>query len=160
MNIPAAAIPPALRELVRSLPAQPFSKLIDKDGDFALGPIPKGFPVNLAANYQPLADINSVSEALSHKVHFTELLGAFVLNWPSLDLNADDTRMLAWAAKLRGPLLKLLKCPDFVVNRGHYFGTSEFDDTSGLSRDEKAFGPETPLSDDDKRALIEFIKTF
>ena len=24
------------------------------------------------------------------------------------------------------PLLELSKCPDFVVNRGHYFGTSVF----------------------------------
>ena len=39
------------------------------------------------------------------------------------------------------------KCPDFVVNRGHYFGTSYFKE-------------EPALSDDDKRALIEYIKTF
>ena len=81
-------------------------------------------------------------------------------NWPSLDLNGDDAAMLNWAGKFSGPLLKLLKCPDFVVNRGHYFGTDAFNDTAGLSDDEKAFGAETPLSDDDKRALIEFIKTF
>ncbi|MGH9589885.1 MAG: hypothetical protein ACRD25_05795, partial [Terracidiphilus sp.] len=37
-------------------------------------------------------------------------------------------------------LLKISKCPDFVVDRGHYFGTS--------------------LPDTDKLALIEFIKTF
>jgi len=46
-------------------------------------------------------------------------------------------------------LLGLSKCPDFVVNRGHYFGTG--------------YGPgnnEPGLSDADKRALIEFIKTF
>jgi hypothetical protein len=57
-------------------------------------------------------------------------------------------------------MLKLSKCPDFVVNRGHYFGTARFNETDGLSEDEKAFGAEPPLSDDDKRALIEFIKTF
>jgi len=34
-----------------------------------------------------------------------------------------------------------------VVNRGHYFGTSYFKEEPGLS-------------DDDKRALIEFVKTF
>jgi len=34
------------------------------------------------------------------------------------------------------------------VNRGHYFGTSLADDG------------EPALSDDDKRALIEFLKTF
>jgi hypothetical protein len=44
-------------------------------------------------------------------------------------------------------LLKLSKCPDFVVNRGHYFGTDMFKEEPGLS-------------DADKRALIEFLKTF
>ena len=39
------------------------------------------------------------------------------------------------------------KDKDFVVNRGHYFGTGVFKE-------------ETPLSDEDKRALIEFLKTF
>ncbi len=52
------------------------------------------------------------------------------------------------------------KCPDYVVNRGHYFGTAKFNETEGLSDDEKVFAAETPLGDDDKRALIEFIKTF
>ena len=37
-------------------------------------------------------------------------------------------------------LLAVSKCPDFVQDRGHYFGDT--------------------LSDADKRALIEFIKTF
>jgi hypothetical protein len=37
-------------------------------------------------------------------------------------------------------MLALSKCPDLIVNRGHYFG-----------RD---------LSDEDKRALIGFLKTF
>ena len=43
--------------------------------------------------------------------------------------------------------MKLSKCPDYVVNRGHYFGTSYFKEEPGLS-------------DPDKRALIEFLKTF
>ncbi len=50
-------------------------------------------------------------------------------------------------ANLVDPLLEVSKCPDFVVNRGHYFGTSYFTE-------------EPALSDDDKRALIEYIKTF
>ena len=57
------------------------------------------------------------------------------------------------------PLLELSKCPDFVVNRGHYFGTAKFNETDGLSEDEKFFAPEPVLTDDDKRALIEFLKT-
>jgi len=50
-------------------------------------------------------------------------------------------------SNLKEPLLKLNKCPDLVVNRGHYFGNPQMAD-------------EPPLSDDDKRALIEFVKTF
>jgi hypothetical protein len=91
---------------------------------------------------------------------FARLAGEFVLAWPSLDPAADDAALLAWGAKLRKPLLALSKCPDFVVNRGHYFGTAQFNETVGLTEDERAFGPEPPLSDPDKRALIEFLKTF
>lgn len=159
VNIPARSIPVQLQNLVRALPAEPFSKLFDRDGNFVLGPIPKGFPINLAANYQPLADLG-FDKWVTHEVNFTQLLGKFLLNWPSFDQNADDAQMLAWTSRLRGPLLQLLKCPDFVVNRGHYFGTAELNNTAGLSRDERAFGAEAPLSDADKRALIEFIKTF
>ena len=53
-----------------------------------------------------------------------------------------------------------MKCPDFVVNRGHYFGTEEFNNTANLSDDEKAFGTEPALSGEDKRALIAYLKTF
>ena len=44
-------------------------------------------------------------------------------------------------------LLALSKCPDFVVNKGHYFGTALFTEAPALS-------------DDDKWALIEYVKTF
>ena len=44
-------------------------------------------------------------------------------------------------------MLELSKCPDFVVNRGHYFGTGYL-------------AGEPALSDDDKHALIGFLKTF
>ena len=43
--------------------------------------------------------------------------------------------------------MKLSKCPDHIINRGHYFGTSYFKE-------------EPALSDADKRALIEYLKTF
>ena len=56
-------------------------------------------------------------------------------------------------------MMALSKCPDFVVNRGHYFGTAEFNQQDGLSADEKAFGTEPVLADADKRALIAFLKT-
>ena len=65
----------------------------------------------------------------------------------SLQENASDEELRAKFADLREPMQEQSKCPDFVVNRGHYFGTARQDQ-------------EPPLSDDDKRALIEFLKTF
>ena len=56
------------------------------------------------------------------------------------------------------PLFELSKCPDFIVNRGHYFGTDDFKDPPGVHTG--YFDNEPGLNDDDKRALIEFLKTF
>jgi hypothetical protein len=60
---------------------------------------------------------------------------------------ASDEEAAAVFKNLVPDLIKLSKCPDYVVNKGHYFGTSLFKD-------------EPALSDDDKWALIEFLKTF
>ena len=160
LSIPRRSIPVELKSLVDFLPDDPFKRVFDKNGDFKLGPIPKGFPIGLAANYQPMTDNAGFDEKAQHLKNLGQLVKKVVQNWSSLDPSADDATLLAWAANLREPLLKLNKCPDFVVNRGHYFGTAKFNETAGLSDDEKAFGSEPPLSDDDKRALIEFIKTF
>ena len=159
VNIPKRSIPVELQNLIGSLPANPFRKAFDQDGNFKIGPVPKGFPINLAANFQPRTDI-PFGRRLPHDLAFTRLAFDATRSWPSLDLNGDDAAMLSWASSLRLPFRTLLKCPDFVVNRGHYFGTEEFNATDNLSDDEKAFGKESPLRDDDKRALIEFVKTF
>ena len=65
----------------------------------------------------------------------------------ALPRNATDEDARKAFANLVQPMLELNKCPDFIVNRGHYFGTSYFNEEPGLS-------------DQDKRALIEFLKTF
>jgi hypothetical protein len=64
-----------------------------------------------------------------------------------MPLNASDAELLKIFADLKEPLLELNKCRDFAVNSGHYFGTQQL-------REEQA------LNDEDKRALIEFLKTF
>ena len=59
-----------------------------------------------------------------------------------------------------GPLLtSSLNARISWSNRGHYFGTAEFNETANLSSDERSFG-RPALSEDDKLALIEFLKTF
>ena len=159
--VPYRNIPVELSSLIHGFHLPFLNKLFDKDGGLTIGPIPKGFPINLASNVQPAADLPLFSaRRVSHDAAVVELVKQVAAAAPSLDPKADDAALLEWGKQFRGPLLKLLKCPDFVVNRGHYFGTAEFNETAGLSSDEQGFGPEPALSDDDKRALIEFIKTF
>jgi hypothetical protein len=161
VEIPKRDIPVELNNLVTGL-GSTFAPLFDKNGDFKLGPIPKGLPVGLAASYRPLADMGRkpLSARAEHLKDFADLVAAAVGHLGELDVNGDDQALLAWIAKLSKPLLKLSKCPDYVVNRGHYFGTRQLNETSALSDEEKSFGQETPLSDEDKVALIAFLKTF
>ncbi len=131
----------------------------DKD-DLEIGPFPKGTPISLVANVDLLPDNVGLATKLLNDV---KLLGLGVRGLWSLwtaDRNATDAELLEHYSGMKDPLLGVSKCPDFVVNRGHYFGTAEFNNVDGLTEDEKYWGVEPPLADDDKRALIEFVKTF
>jgi hypothetical protein len=164
VKVPDALSPGLLTWFVRS----PFNFLLpyraDRNGDVHLdahghiefGPIPKGTPVSLLANLQPLAESHAFGDKVSHLWQLAGLLSRVKSDLKSTaQIETDDGQF----ANLARPLLELSKCPDFVVNRGHYFGTAQFNETGGLSEDEKSFGPEPVLTDDDKRALIEFLKT-
>ena len=100
-----------------------------------IGPIPKGTPVNLVSNVDLEQRVKAFDVLLKAKRHFK-----------SLRPNASDAEARAVLSNLVEPLLSVSKCPDFVINRGHYFGTDYAQDEPGLS-------------DKDKRALIEFLKT-
>lgn len=108
------------------------------DGGIELGPIPQGTPVNLLSN------IN-----LKEKEKVLKLLPKILHDLKKLPRNANDDDARKAFANLVEPLLEVSKCPDFIVNRGHYFGTDYLPASEG----------ETPLTDDDKRALVEFLKT-
>ena len=110
-----------------------------------IGPIPAGTPINLIANLDLLPD--GPGDHLEHKQKLLALLLDLKRDLKSLSPNASDEEARKAFANLVPRMLELSKCPDFVVNRGHYFGTSFFKEEPGLG-------------DADKRALIEFIKTF
>ncbi len=131
-----------------------------EDGSVVLGPIPKDMPVNLIANLKIRAESDDLGDKISQIGKLGDLLLKLKLDLASLPKDATDAQLHTQFADLRAPLLALSKCPDFVVNRGHYFGTAEFNQQDGLSADEKAFGTEPVLSDADKRALVAFLKTF
>ena len=133
-------------------------QLVDGEGNLQLGPIPQGMPINLLASLQPLA------ESKDAKVigdHYHQVLVALVeLKKALLSIKGKtltDPALRQAFSPLRAPLMALNKCPDFVVNRGHYFGTAQFN--QGLTPDEKAWGTEAPLNDADKKALIAFLTT-
>jgi hypothetical protein len=117
-------------------------------------------PVGLLANLKLRAESQDPAMIATHVRDTGEMLLKLKLDLAEAPANASDEDLRARFVNLKAPMLRLSKCPDFVVNRGHYFGTAPFNRQAGLSADEKAFGHVPELSDADKRALIEFLKTF
>ena len=151
-----------VRKFVGPIANKLIDRMLDDNGFFKLGPVPEGMPVNLLANLQPLSETRSPAGRIEHYVDLLKLL--VKIKFDLLELLAkspdiDDKTLREHFADVRQDLIGLNKCPDFVVNKGHYFGTARFNETEGLTEDEKSFGTEPVLSDDDKRALIEFLKT-
>ena len=136
-----------------------LASLIDSDGNIRIGPIPKGMPVNLLASFQPLAESKDPAEILRHYRNMLFALVELKKLLLTMPQNADDAALRSHFAPMRPKLMALSKCPDFVVNRGHYFGTAQFNQQDGLTEDERGFGTEPVLSDIQKRSLIAFLKT-
>ncbi len=122
LEIPTAYLPEGLRGLARR-------------DTLRIGPIPAGTPVDLLANTD--LDLSDPSRA-AERVRLTkEVIGSLA------QIHGDGLDAKQAQAVLRGlvpDLLKVSKSPDYILDRGHYFGTE--------------------LSDADKRALIEYMKTF
>jgi hypothetical protein len=129
-------------------------RLLNESG-LELGPIPGGTPVGLLANLMLRPEEMGLWGRIKHD---RELAGVvFDIKRKLSELGPPPTNereMEAYnkrAQEVLEPLAKglmgLSKCPDYIVNRGHYFGTGYFKEESGLT-------------DEDKRALIEFLKTF
>ena len=134
----------------------------DDNGNMLVGPIPKGMPIGALTNLRVRAEEKGEDRVaqLKRVINFTVNLLAR-LRFVDQNKPADDKALLAAFEPLREDLRALSKCRDFVVNRGHYFGTRQFVNRAGLTEDEQWWiGNEAPLSDPDKEALIAFLKTF
>jgi hypothetical protein len=112
----------------------PFDVLNDKE----IGPIPKGTPISLLANIAPIREGSTLVDRRLLPLALKLIAGLKAIP-ADLDEAERDLRAREVFEELVPELLELSKCPDFVVNRGHYFGSN--------------------LGDDDKWALIEFLKT-
>lgn len=145
LRVASGYLPDALNDLRR--PAARLLPWLFNDQGIQIGPIPKGTPVDLLANLNLMPETTDPVERLKYQKKVVELLLRAKHDLERLPPNASDAEAEQVFANLEHPLMELNKCPDFVVNRGHYFGT-------GYA------GGEPALSDSDKRALIEFLKTF
>jgi hypothetical protein len=129
-----------------------FAPWIFGDGGIEIGPIPAGAPVALVASLNPLAEDGQ--NPADHARRLLELLATLDGDLKRLGANPSNERATEVFGNSVDKLLGLSKCPDLVINRGHYFGT-DFREPG-----EAGNARQPGLSDDDKKALIEFLKTF
>lgn len=136
--VPAGYVPRELRGLLGT--GQRLFPFLFRNGALEIGPIPKGFPINLLANVDILGPNEQTPKEKADRLR--SLLRLFRQIKDDLKHGRDAFRN----PQTVDLMLSLSKCRDFVVNKGHYFGTSLQPDEPGLS-------------DADKRALIAFLKT-
>ncbi len=143
LTVPAGFLPDFLQPLVG--PLHRWLPWLFGDGGVRIGPIPKGTPVNLIANLNPLSEDRSLKARLEHGKKLLKLLHKVKHDLKQAEGKSDEEAREIFA-DLVDPLVELSKCPDYSVNRGHYFGTDRFREEPGLK-------------DEDKYALIGFLKT-
>ncbi|MEO8260236.1 MAG: hypothetical protein ABI868_23015 [Acidobacteriota bacterium] len=146
IRVPMGYLPAELRSIA-GFTRDWLPWLFNEDADVELGPIPKGTPINLLANLRLLSESTALGDRAQQTRRALELLLETKAALKSLPANATDDQAKTAFAPLVDKFLESSNCPDFIVNRGHYFGT-------GYQTAEPA------LSDADKRALIGFLKTF
>jgi len=144
LKISYGYLPSALQSL-RGF-ARFFPWLIDDENKMIkLGPIPTGTPIGLLSNINPLSESTNPGEQLLHNKKLLDLVLKINSDLQKLPPGATDEDAKKVFANLVDPLLDMSKCPDLIVNRGHYFGTGKFSSEPGLT-------------DQDKKALIAFLK--
>jgi hypothetical protein len=128
INVPRGFVPDGLSPLL-GIGARLFPMFF-RDGEVMVGPIPKGTPVSLFTSMDFTgADLPDAQRREQRK----RLLTLFQQIKRELkrgtDIFADRNIMES--------MLQMSKCPDLVINKGHYFGTSYFPEEPGLSDAEK-----------------------
>ena len=157
--IPKRSVPVELQNLIGALPANPFRKVFDRDGNFKLGPIPKGFPINLAANFQPRVDI-PFGKRLPHDLAFTQLV--FDVDPQLAEPRPERGRCgdAVLGGETASAVPDVAEVPGFRCQPRTLFRNRTVQHHRQPERRRKGLRQGASLSDDDKRALIEYLKTF
>ncbi len=144
LSIPVGYLPDKLQQLIgwkRFLPS------IMAPEDIEIGPIPAGTPVGILANLALISEDRSLPARIDYQGKLIAVLTKLLADLKTLPSDAGDEQARAMFKDVVPQLMEISKCPDYVVNRGHYFGTGMFKQEPGLSNE-------------DKEALIAFLKTF
>jgi hypothetical protein len=148
LRIPVGFIPDSLRGLLGL--GQRLFPFLFGGGEIRIGPIPEGAPVSLIASLNVRSEDPDPARRAAYDKKVLDFILKAQKDLPQVENASDFEARMIFRNNLVEPMLELSKCPDFVVNRGHYFGTDFLPD------EEKEPG----LADGDKRALIAFLKTF
>jgi hypothetical protein len=144
LGLPVGYLPAKLQELIgwkRFVPG------FMAPTDVEIGPIPAGTPVGLLANLALISEDRTLPGRIDYQGKLISVLTKLIADLKSVPDNASDADIRKIFHDAVPPLMEISKCPDYVVNRGHYFGTDMFKQEPGLT-------------DPDKEALIAFLKTF
>jgi hypothetical protein len=133
LRVSSGYLPEFLQEL--NGPLERWLPWLFGDDGVSIGPIPTGTPISLLSNLD-----------MEQRLKVVKVLLKIKSDLKKLPPNATDEQAKEVFANLVEPLLGASKCRDYVVNKGHYFGTNFVEGQQGLN-------------DDDKYALIEFLKT-
>jgi hypothetical protein len=146
LTTPAGYMPDVVVALRKPL-AWLFPNVFDADGGLKIGPIPKGTPVGLLGDLNILSEEPTLGAQTSRTLAVISAVLLAKRDLAALPANVSDAQADKIFLGLGKKIYKLSKCPDYVVNRGHYFGTDMFDEEKGLT-------------DQEKHDLIAFLKTF
>jgi hypothetical protein len=137
IRVPQGYLPAQLRGLLGI--GQRLFPFLFRNGNVEIGPIPKDTPVSLVTSMDLLG--SDLPEP--QRKEQLEKLGR-LLETMKRELKRHND--IFASQEIMRAMLEMSKCPDLVINKGHYFGTS-------------LMGEEPGLSDDAKRDLIGFLKT-
>jgi hypothetical protein len=137
IKVPEGYVPDELRGLLSG--GERLFPMFFKNGEVEIGPIPKDTPVSLLTSLDILgADLPSAER---HQ-HIEKLKALLEQMQRELKRKND----VFSSQEVMRAMLAVSKCPDYVINKGHYFGTSMMSEEPGLT-------------DAEKRDLIGFLKT-
>lgn len=122
-------------------------------GDLRVGPFPKGVPVNALMNLNPEAsrlDLLAAGRGLAYtfatlraddqlRAKYRSYGDTSGQQYSGAKPMTDQERLAVFEQEAGPALMRASKCPDYVLDRGHYFGEA--------------------LTDQEKRDLIAFLKT-